>query len=48
MRGVFAEMVSSDGPVEKRHQLCACLETLQEGDELVVLKLKRLGASRWR
>ncbi len=40
---VFAEKVSFCAPLEKRHQLRACLETLQKGDELVVSKLDRLG-----
>ena len=43
---VFAEKVSSRAPLEKRHQLRACLETLQKGDELVVSKLDRLGRSQ--
>ena len=43
---VFAEKVSSRAPLEKRHQLRACLETLQEGDELVFSKLDRLGRSQ--
>ena len=43
---VFAEKVSSRALLEKRHQLRACLETLQEGDELVVSKLDRLGRSQ--
>ena len=43
---VFAEKVSSRASLEKRHQLRACLETLQEGDELVVSKLDRLGRSQ--
>ena len=43
---VFAEKVSSRAPLEKRHQLRACLETLREGDELVVSKLDRLGRSQ--
>ena len=43
---VFAEKVSSRAPLEKRHQLRACLETLQTGDELVVSKLDRLGRSQ--
>ena len=43
---VFAEKVSSRAPLEKRHQLRACLETLQEGDELVISKLDRLGRSQ--
>ena len=42
---VFAEKVSSRAPLEKRHQLRACLETVQKGDELVVSKLGRLGRS---
>ncbi|MDM7959723.1 MAG: recombinase family protein [Synechococcus sp. WH 8007] len=43
---VFAEKMSSRAPLEKRHQLRACLETLQKGDELVVSKLDRLGRSQ--
>ena len=43
---VFAEKVSSRAPLEKRHQLRACLETLQKGDELVISKLDRLGRSQ--
>ena len=43
---VFAEKVSSRAPLEKRHQLRACLKTLQRGDELVVSKLDRLGRSQ--
>ncbi|MFN9630347.1 MAG: recombinase family protein [Cyanobacteriota bacterium] len=43
---VFAEKVSSRAPLEKRPQLRRCLETLQEGDELVVSKLDRLGRSQ--
>jgi len=43
---VFAEKVSSRAPLEKRLQLRACLESLQEGDELVVSKLDRLGRSQ--
>ena len=43
---VFAEKVSSRVPLEKRHQLRACLETLQKGDELVISKLDRLGRSQ--
>ena len=43
---VFAEKVSSRAPLEKRHQLRACLETLHEGDELVISKLDRLGRSQ--
>ena len=43
---VFAEKVSSRAPLEKRHQLRACLETLQKGDELVVSKLDRLGRTQ--
>lgn len=35
---VFAEKVSSRAPLEKRRQLRACLETLQEEDELVISK----------
>ncbi len=40
---VFSEKVSSRAPLEKRLQLRRCLETLEEGDELVVSKLDRLG-----
>ena len=43
---VFAEKVSSRAPLEKRHQLRACLEMLREGDELVFSKLERLGRSQ--
>ena len=43
---VFAEKVSSRAPLEKRPQLRRCLETLLEGDELVVSKLDRLGRSQ--
>jgi DNA invertase Pin-like site-specific DNA recombinase len=43
---VFAERVSSRAPLEKRHQLQRCLETLEGGDELVVSKLDRLGRSQ--
>ena len=43
---VFAEKVSSRAPLEKRPQLRRCLESLQEGDELVVSKLDRLGRSQ--
>ena len=43
---VFAEKVSSRAPLEKRHKLRACLETLKEGDELVISKLDRLGRSQ--
>ena len=43
---VFAEKVSSRAPLERRPQLRACLETLREGDELVVSKLDRLGRSQ--
>jgi len=43
---VFAEKESSRAPLEKRHQLRACLETLQKTDELVVSKLDRLGRSQ--
>ena len=45
---VFAEKVSSRAPLEKRHQLRACLETLQKGDELVVSKLDPWDGLRWR
>ena len=45
-QGVFAEKVSSRAPLEKRPQLRRCLESLQEGDELVVSKLDRLGRSQ--
>ena len=40
---VFAEKVSSRTPQEQRIQLQACLSVLEEGDELVVAKLDRLG-----
>ena len=43
---MFAEKVSSCAPLEKRHHLRACLETLLEGDELVISKLDRLGRSQ--
>jgi len=43
---VFAEKVSCRAPLEKRPQLRRCLETLLEGDELVVSKLDRLGRSQ--
>ena len=43
MPGGVGREVSSLAPLEKRHQLRACLETLQKGDELVVSKLDRLG-----
>lgn len=42
----FAEKVSSRAPLEKRHQLRACLETHQNGDELVISKLDLLGRSQ--
>ncbi len=38
--------MSSRAPLEKRPQLCACLESLQEGDELVVSNHERLGRSQ--
>ena len=40
---IFHEKVSSRTPEEKRIQLQACLAVLEEGDELVVAKLDRLG-----
>ena len=40
---IFHEKVSTRTPEEKRIQLQACLATLEEGDELVVAKLDRLG-----
>lgn len=43
---VYAEKVSSRAPIEKRHQLRACLDALKEGDELVLSKLDRLGRSQ--
>ena len=43
---VFAEKVSSRAPLEKWHQLRACLETLQKGDDLGVSRLNRLGRSQ--
>lgn len=43
---VFSEKVSSTAPLEKRHQLRACLGVLREGDLLVVSKLDRLGRTQ--
>jgi DNA invertase Pin-like site-specific DNA recombinase len=43
---VFAERISTMVPSEKREQLQAALETLAEGDELVVAKLDRLGRTQ--
>jgi DNA invertase Pin-like site-specific DNA recombinase len=40
---IFHEKVSSRTPEEKRIQLQACLAVLEDGDELVVAKLDRLG-----
>ena len=40
---IFHEKVSSRTPEEKRVQLQACLAVLEDGDELVVAKLDRLG-----
>jgi len=40
---IFHEKVSSRMPEEKRIQLQSCLSVLEEGDELVVAKLDRLG-----
>ena len=40
---IFHEKVSSRTPEEKRVQLQACLAVLENGDELVVSKLDRLG-----
>ena len=40
---IFHEKVSSRTPEEKRIQLQAALAVLEEGDELVVAKLDRLG-----
>lgn len=43
---VFNEVISSRTPLEKRHQLQACLAVLEPGDELVVTKLDRLGRTQ--
>jgi DNA invertase Pin-like site-specific DNA recombinase len=43
---VFAEKVSSTAPLEKRHQLRACLSVLRKGDLLCVAKLDRLGRTQ--
>ena len=43
---VFAEKVSSRAPLEKRRQLRACLETLEEGDELVISKPRPPGTDQ--
>ena len=43
---VFAEKVSSLVSLEKLHQLRACLETLQKGEELVIFRLDSLGQSQ--
>jgi DNA invertase Pin-like site-specific DNA recombinase len=43
---VFAEKVSSTVPLEKRHQLRACLSVMREGDLLCVAKLDRLGRTQ--
>ena len=40
---IFHEKVSTRTPEEKRIQLQACLAVLEDGDELVVAKLDRLG-----
>ena len=40
---IFHEKVSTRVPEEKRVQLQACLAVLEDGDELVVAKLDRLG-----
>lgn len=43
---VYNEVISSRTPAEQRHQLQACLATLEPGDELVVTKLDRLGRTQ--
>ena len=43
---VFQEKISSRTPLDQRHQLQACLSVLDEGDELVVTKLDRLGRTQ--
>jgi len=43
---VFSERVSTRVPDKDRHQLQACLEALQPGDELVIAKLDRLGRTQ--
>ncbi len=42
----FQERISSRTPFDQRHQLQACLSVLDEGDELVVTKLDRLGRTQ--
>ena len=43
---VFSEKVSSRTPIQERHQLQAVLSVLEEGDELVVTALDRLGRTQ--
>lgn len=43
---VYNEVISSRTPADQRHQLQACLTTLEPGDELIVTKLDRIGRTQ--
>ena len=43
---IFSEKISSRTPTKERHQLQAVLSVLEEGDELVVTALDRLGRTQ--